>query len=87
MVVVNTTWEKRRKEILETPKFLAKGTKVIIFPKTVPHPIEVEGRFGKRPMYVVESKEYGLIYVSPLQLVKIVEAFDGNFESGMTVEL
>lgn len=89
MVAKNMTWkwEKTSKKVLETPKFLKKGTKVLINPKTIPHPIEVEGRYGKRPMYTVESKEHGLIYVSPLQLVKIVKAFDGNYESAVTVEL
>lgn len=87
MVVVNTQWEKASKNVLETPKFLKAGTKVLINPETIPHPIEVEGRYGKRPVYVVESKEHGLIYVSPLQLVKIVKAFDGNYDSPVTVEL
>jgi len=87
MVIINTQWEKQAKDVLTTPKFLSRGTKVLIMPKTIPHPMEVEGRFGKRPVYIVESKEHGLIYVSPLQLVKIVETFDGNYESPVTVEL
>jgi len=87
VIMVNTQWEKQAKDVLTTPKFLSRGTKVLIMPKTIPHPMEVEGRFGKRPVYIVESKEHGLIYVSPLQLVKIVEAFNGNYESAVTVEL
>lgn len=87
MVVVNTQWKKTADEVLKTPKFLKRGTKVMVNPETIPHPIEVEGRYGVRTMYVIECTQHGLVYVSPLQLVKIVAAFGTNFDSAITVEL
>lgn len=84
---LQTKWEKTAKQILDTPKFLKRGTKVIVLPNTPPREVEVEGRFGKRKVYIVETKCYGFIYVTPLQLTRIVEAFDGDYSNAVTVEL
>lgn len=87
MSKVQTIWEKASTAVLTSPKFLKRGSKVIVLPQTVPKEVEVEGRYGKHKMFIVETRDYGLIYVSKLQLVKIVEAFNGDYSSGVTVEL
>lgn len=81
-----TKWEQYRKDILGTPKFLKRGIKILVEP-TEPKECTVEGRYGERGMYIVETKEHGLVYISPMQLVKIVDAFAGKYESAVTVEL
>lgn len=81
-----TTWEEASKKVLGTPKFVAKGTKVIVEP-TEPVLTQVKGRYGQREMYIVETKGHGLIYVSPMQLVKVARAFNGDYSSAVTVEL
>jgi len=79
-------WEKYKKDVLGTPKFLRKGTKILVKP-TSPIKKQVEGRYGPRDMYIVETVENGLVFVSPMQLVAIAKAFDGKYESAVTVEL
>jgi len=81
-----TTWETYRKDVLGTPKFLRKGTKVLVKP-TPPRKVKVEGRYGDRDMFIIETVDYGLIYISQLQLVQIADSFNGKYESAVTVEL
>jgi len=85
-MVKQTTWEIASIKVLMTPKFVKRGTKVLVRPVD-PQETEVDSRFGKRQMYIIETVEHGLVLVSPMQLVKIARAFDGSFESAVTVEL
>jgi len=81
-----TSWKETSQKVLETPKFLKRGTKVLVLP-TEPLHTEVKGRYGQREMYIIETKEKGFIYVSPMQIVAIARAFDGKFDDAVTVEL
>jgi len=81
-----TKWIKASKGVMDTPKFLKRGTKVMVTPDA-PIEQEVDGKYGKRKMFIINTKEYGLVFVSQLQLVAIAQTFDGNFESAITVEL
>ena len=85
-MVKQTTWEIASNKVLTTPKFVRRGTKVLVRPVD-PQEIEVDGRFGKRQMYIIETVENGLVLVSPMQLVKIARVFNGDFTSAVTVEL
>ena len=81
-----TKWIKTTKDILTTPKFLKRGTKVMIEPDA-PIEKEVDGKYGTRTMYMVNTREYGLVFVSALQLVAIAKAFNGDYSSAINVEL
>lgn len=87
MVVINTKWMKTQKEILATPKWLKRETKVIVIASAEPVKRSIEGRYGPREVYMVDTVDYGLIYVSPLQLVKIVDALRRSEYKNTTVEL
>lgn len=81
-----STWNKRANKERETPKFLQKGTKVLVLP-TEPTEALVEGKFGKQRMYIIQTKEYGAVYVSAKQFIHIDQVFDSNYNSAVTVEL
>lgn len=82
-----TKWRETAKKELETAKYLKKGTKVIVDAKIVPRETTVEGRYGKRKMYIVNTMDYGLIYVSQIQLVHIADVLEGSKFHNVTVEL
>jgi len=84
--MVQTKWMKYRNDVLGTPKFLRKGTKVIV-ETDAPEECEIKGQYGKRKMFIIRTKNYGLIYVSQLQLVAIADAFHEDYSSAITVEL
>jgi len=65
----------------------ASTTRLAKVATTNPMKKQVEGRFGPREMYIVETVENGLVFVSPMQLVAIARAFDGKYDSAVTVEL
>ena len=71
----------------ETPKFLRKETMVIVDASFSPKDTTVEGKFGKRKMNIINTTDYGLIYISDTQLMKIVDSLRAaNFEN-VTVTL
>jgi len=82
---MSKTWTKSQDAIRAKGKFPRKGMKCVILP-TEPYTEEVDGKFGKRKMYVVESKEYGKLYVNEYQFLHITEVFNGDYSSGVTVE-
>jgi len=75
--------DKERSE----PKFLARGTKVMVNGKVAPIESVSTGRYGQRKVYILMTQDYGRIFVSPTQLIKISEAFNGKFDDVLTVEL
>lgn len=79
------TWNKSQESIKKKGKFAKKGMITIILP-TEPYKESVEGKYGKRDMYVVESKEYGKLYVNDFQFLHICDVFAGNFSTPITVE-
>lgn len=87
MVVVNTKWIKTKEQILTTAKWIKRGTKVIVVAGSEPKETTVEGQFGKRSVYMIETRNYGLIYVNPLQLIEIVQALEMAEFQNVTVEL
>lgn len=82
------SWKARADKERETPKFLKIGTVITIdFDVDLIYHPKVAGKFGERPMYIVETKEYGKIFISPIQLLHIQNVAKGDFKGRMTVEL
>jgi len=83
-----TKWQKYNKEERETVKFLKTGTEIEVLidfePKFDP---AVKGKYGDRPMYIINTKEYGLIYVSPRQFIKIAESIADKTVGTLHTEL
>ena len=85
---IEETWKETQTEIFQKAKFLKQGTSVRVVAATLPKEVTIEGKYGKRPMYIIETMEYGLVYVSPLQMAKIVEYLESNnFKTPTTVIL
>lgn len=82
------SWKLRADKERETPKFLKHGTMVTIdFDAELIYKPKVQGKFGERPMYIITTKEYGQIFISPIQLLHIQDVAKGDFKGQMTVEL
>jgi hypothetical protein len=79
-------WKNSSDQIKSTPKFIRKGLTVLVYP-TEYSKTTVKGKWGDREVYIVETKEYGKIYVSPLQFVKISDMFNEDYSSAVTVTL
>ena len=80
-------WKTRAKKEFETPKWLKRGTKVIVEASYAPTDTQIEGQYGKRKVYVIKVKEFGLIYISSVQFLHVCEILEqANFEN-VTVEL
>lgn len=85
--IARQKWTRGKQEVRNKPKWLKLGTLVIIKPAIAPQEIEIDGKWGPRKVWVLATKEYGLIYVTPLQYVKIAEVVEAaNFED-VTVEV
>lgn len=84
---IQTKWTKARDEILTTPKFLKRGTLVIVDAQTQPFQMEVEGHYGKRQMYVINTCDKGLIFVSATTFVHIVDELIRHDYENTTVEI
>jgi hypothetical protein len=80
-------WKERVEKERKTPKFVKAGTMVLVDPKTIPQEIQVEGKFGKRKMFIVDTKDVGLVYVTPLQMMHINDVFNENYSEPVTVTL
>lgn len=82
------SWKQRADKERETAKFLKAGTIITVdFDKDLTYNPKVRGKFGDRPMYIIETKEYGLVFISPIQLLHIQDVAKGDFKGKMTVEL
>lgn len=87
MSVLKEHWSSIAKKEKDTAKFLRKGTVIMVDPNYTPVKTTVAGRFGERDMYIVNTLEYGLIFVSPIQLMHIVDVAKDDFGSPFSVEL
>jgi hypothetical protein len=87
MSEIGKVWNSRAQKERLKPKFLKKGTLVTVDAKTAPQSEMVDGKFGKREMWKVETVEYGMIHVSAIQMIHINEVFKGNYSEPVTVEL
>lgn len=76
-----TVWQKTGEEQRALAKFLARDIHVTVNLEAAPHPTTVEGKYGKRKMYIIDTKEYGATYVTPLQLIRICE-LAGDLKKG-----
>lgn len=70
-----TKWEKTYNKEMSTAKFLKAGTRVTIDPKAG-DPLEttIDGKYGKRRMFIIATTSHGLVYVSPVQFMNIANA-------------
>jgi hypothetical protein len=82
-----TKWGSIQNKLLEEAKFLARGTKVIIDASILPIDCEVEGRYGSRKMYMIRTVNFGMVYVSPIQLINICRKLEQAKYENVTVEL
>ena len=67
-------WEKTQTQEKEKAKFIPKGRSVRIYHDRATEEIEIDGKFGKQKMFVIPSN-IGLVYVSKVQFIDIVNRF------------
>lgn len=76
-------WEEILKKALEKPVFLSKKTitmGITIFPEPPPIEKEIEGKFGKRTMYLVKSN-FGWLALDRKQFLQIAQLmYDADFK-------
>jgi hypothetical protein len=81
------SWKATEEKEREKPKFLKQGSMVTVDLSKEPIQANVDGKFGKREMYIIDTNEYGNVYVSIAQLLHIASVAKGDFKGKMTVEL
>jgi hypothetical protein len=81
------SWKATEEKERDKPKFLKAGNTVTVDLAKEPIRATVDGKFGKREMYIIETVEYGNVYVSPVQLLHIAATAKGDFKGKMTVGL
>lgn len=74
-------WQKETKKEFDTPKFVRSPCELCINIETAPKTEQVDGKFGMRPMYIVEDSKLGLIYLSKKQFL-IVGMAIGDLTKG-----
>ena len=79
-----STWKQTGTAERDLGKFVRQGTVITVDVTSKPLATTVEGRYGKRRMYIVETKEFGAVYVSPLQAIRIADLI-GDLKSGSVV--
>lgn len=79
-------WDTLQTRILNELKFPKKDGIYTIEPVPAPASTTRDGKYGKQTMYIVKSKEIGLMLVNQYQFLKIVEAFKGDYSSAVTVQ-
>lgn len=87
MSAKTTTWQKTLEAEKTQAKWLRQGTRVSVQLDVEPRSTSVPSGFGdKKPrkVYLVETSEYGTIYVSPIQMIAICDAA-GNLTRGQVV--
>jgi hypothetical protein len=69
-------------------KFLPKGKSIIIYPDHVPETQKIDGKFGVREMYILETS-IGKVAFSPVQFIEINEALSmrGDYTKPMSYPL
>lgn len=79
-------WNIVQTNLLNTAKFVKSGLVLMVEPKPEPVSVEEMGKFGKQKMYIVNTREVGLVKLNQWQFLKVCEAFKGNFDSAVTVQ-
>lgn len=84
---IQTRWKATSEQVMQTAKWLKKGTLVTVDASFAPLLSTIDGQYGKRQVYMINTREYGLIYVSPLQLVRIADQLEESHFKNVTVEI
>ena len=63
-------WHQNATAFKLQPKFVKRGNSITIYPEKPPVAVEVDGKWGPRHMYIVDS-DVGLIYITEMQLLQI----------------
>ena len=79
-------WTTTQTKLLETAKYPQKEKMYLIEPKPEPTSITEEGKYGKQTMYIVKSREAGMLKLNQWQFLKVCEMFNGKFDSAVTVQ-
>jgi len=84
---IQTKWDKTRNEVLTTAKWLKRGTLILVDAKQEPMETTIDGQWGKRNVYIIGTTDYGLIYVTPVQLVRIAKLLEQHNYKNTTINL
>lgn len=87
-----SNWPKAGKTERNKPKWIKRGTKVLVDAKVPPKAVKVTGKYGEREVYIIETKEYGQVYVNNMQIIHISQVLedvfgDKPYNEFVTVEL
>ena len=63
-------WHQNATAYKLQPKFIKLGKQVTIYPEKEPIAAEVDGKWGPRHMYIIDSN-VGLIYITEMQMLEI----------------
>lgn len=74
---IKTAWEEIAEAVRQEIKFLPKNDVVTIYPSPAPFTAEVDGKFGKQIMYVVNT-DIGNVYLNRTQFLKVVAMLSEN---------
>ena len=85
-MVEKNTWTVVSESIRKNPKWLKQGTTIIVEAEA-PVRTTVKGKFGDRDAYIIKTTDFGYVYVTPLQVVAINNAFKADFSSAITFVL
>ena len=78
------SWKTTGKKERDLAKFVKAGTTISINMAVAPKATTVKGKFGEQRMYVVETKEFGLVYMRPLKIAMVAELI-GDLTTGYLV--
>ena len=76
-------WDQIKKERLATPKWVKNRTLTVL--PTEPIETVIKGKYGPQTVWVVETSELGLVYVSLIQLMHIIDVFAGNYKEPVSI--
>jgi hypothetical protein len=78
-------WQHDYHKEFEKPKFVKSPIDLTVNIEKPPIEKLVEGKFGKRPMYIVEDKKLGAVYLSQKQFLVVAEAVGDLTKGYVTV--
>lgn len=64
-------WKKLGVEEKKMAKFVTAGTSLSVDVEAGARETTVEGRYGKRKMFIIETKEFGAVYITPLRAIRL----------------
>lgn len=65
-------WNKQATKERDKAKFLPRNKTIRIYPDKEPLTVSVDGKWGKREMYVLNTS-IGLVYFTPVQFIEVTE--------------